>query len=123
MKAECVKRKYGINSDKNRIFPGLSGLIKINYKPDPEYTFNVALPDGVKIKQVHAKSIEWITDQRKVRNIIGIYAGFIPPRVKDGAYQEVLDVLFTTASSPTISFIFSDSTPLYILINHSCSAA
>ena len=96
MKAECVKRKYGINSDKNRIFPGLSGLVKINYKPDPEYTFNVALPDGVKIKPVHAKSIEWITDQRKVRNIIGIYAGFIPPRVKDVAYQEVLDVLFST---------------------------
>ena len=96
MKAECVKRKYGIASDKKRAFPALSGLTKINYKPDPEYTFNVALPDGVKVKPVHAKSIEWITDQRKTRNIVAVAAGFVPPVVKNGAFQEILDVLFST---------------------------
>ena len=96
MKAECVKRKYGIASDKKRAFPALSGLTKINYKPDPEYTFNVALPDGVKVKPVHAKAIEWITDQRKARNIVAVAAGFVPPIVKNAAYQEILDVLFST---------------------------
>ena len=96
MKAECVKRKYGITSDRRRAFPAVSGLVKINYKPDPEYTFNVALPDGVKVKPVHAKSIEYITDQRKARNIIGVAAGFVPPLQKGDAYQEVLDALFAT---------------------------
>ena len=96
MKAECVKRKYGIASDKRRAFPALSGLTKINYKPDPEYTLNVALPDGVKVKPVHAKSIEWITDQRKARNIVAVAAGFVPPVVKNDAYQEILDLLFST---------------------------
>mgnify|MGYP000669273662 CR=1 FL=1 len=68
MKSECIKRKFGIASDRRKAFPALSGLQKINYRPDPEYTFNVACPDGEKVKQVHAKSIEYLTDQRKIRN-------------------------------------------------------
>jgi len=96
MKSECIKRKFGIASDRRKAFPALSGLQKINYRPDPEYTFNVACPDGEKVKQVHAKSIEYLTDQRKIRNIIGVAANFVPPMQKGNIYQEIIDNLFNS---------------------------
>jgi len=46
MKSECAKRKYGFLSDRKVLFPKLSSLVKIKY-PEPEYTFNVELPNGV----------------------------------------------------------------------------
>ena len=38
-------------SDKKTHYPVLSGLVKIAY-PEPEYTFNVVLPDGETTRQV-----------------------------------------------------------------------
>ena len=98
MKPQCLKRKYGIASDRQKSFPLLSGLVKINYRPDPEYTFNVSIPGTDKVQTVFARSIEYITDQRKMRNIIANAAGVVPEMVKANIYQEVLDLLFATRS-------------------------
>lgn len=92
MKTECAKRKYGFLSDKKALFPKLSSLVKIKY-PEPEYTFNVELPNGDS-KNVKAKHIKQIVLQEEIRSIIAAAADFVPPKVKSNEFQEVLDNLF-----------------------------
>ena len=92
MKAECAKRKYGFLSDRKVLFPKLSSLVKIKY-PEPEYTFNVELPNGDS-KSVKAKHIKQIVLQEEIRSIIAAAADFVPPKVKSNEFQEVLDSLF-----------------------------
>ena len=92
MKSECVKRKYGFLSDRKILFPKLSTLVKIKY-PEPEYTFNVELPNG-ESKSVKAKNIKQIVLQEEIRSIIAAAADFVPPKVKSNEFQEVLDSLF-----------------------------
>jgi hypothetical protein len=93
LKAECRKRAFGYLSDKQVHYPVLSGLVKIAY-PEPEYTFNVVLPDGETTKQVRAKNIKQIINQDEIRGIIGNAAGFVPAKIKADKFQEVLDSLF-----------------------------
>ena len=92
MKSECAKRKYGFLSDRKVLFPKLSSLVKIKY-PEPEYTFNVELPNG-ESKNVKAKHIKQIVLQEEIRSIIAAAADFVPPKVKSNDFQEVLDNLF-----------------------------
>jgi|TARA_R100000084_G_scaffold106924_1_gene65893 hypothetical protein len=93
MKAECRKRKFGYLSDKQRIFPALSGLQKITY-PEPQYTFNVTLTDGQTTKEVRAKNIKQIIELDNIRAIIGAAADMIPPKIKQNEFQDILDNLF-----------------------------
>lgn len=93
MKAECRKRKFGYLSDKQRVFPGLSGLQKITY-PEPQYTFNVTLADGQTTKEVRAKNIKQIIELDNIRAIIGAAADMIPPKIKQNEFQDILDNLF-----------------------------
>src|SRR6056300_1796252 len=46
IKSECVKRKFGIISDKKINWPLMTNLIKVDFKPDPEYYFDVEREDG-----------------------------------------------------------------------------
>jgi len=100
MKAECRKRAFGYMSDKKTHYPVLSGLVKIAY-PEPEYTFNVVLPDGETTRQVRAKNIKQIINQDEIRGIIGNAAGFIPPKIKGDQFQEVMDTLFPPKETTT----------------------
>ena len=93
MKAECRKRKFGYLSDKQRLFPALSGLQKITY-PEPQYTFNVTLADGQTTKEVRAKNIKQIIELDNIRAIIGAAADMIPPKIKTNEFQDILDSLF-----------------------------
>lgn len=93
MKAECRNRKFGYLSDKRRLFPALSGLQKITY-PEPEYTFNVTLPDGERTKEVRAKNIKQIIELDNIRAIIGAAADVVPPKIKQNEFQDILDNLF-----------------------------
>jgi hypothetical protein len=93
MKAECRKRKFGYLSDKQRVFPALSGLQKITYA-EPQYTFNVTLSDGQTTKEVRAKNIRQIIELDNIRAIIGAAADMIPPKIKQNDFQDILDNLF-----------------------------
>jgi hypothetical protein len=93
MKAECRKRKFGYLSDKQRLFPALSGLQKITY-PEPQYTFNVTLSDGQTTKEVRAKNIKQIIELDNIRAIIGAAADMVPPKIKQNEFQDILDNLF-----------------------------
>lgn len=93
LKAECRKRKFGYLSDKQRSFPALSGLQKITY-PEPQYTFNVTLPDGQTTKEVRANNVKQLIEQENLRAIIAAAADMVPPRLKSDEFQDVLDGLF-----------------------------
>jgi hypothetical protein len=70
IKSECIKRKFGILSDKKKKYPKISGLQKYEY-PEPEYTFNIEKPDGSGVVSCRAKNIRQITNQLEMRNLIG----------------------------------------------------
>lgn len=102
IKSECIKRQFGILSDKKKKYPKVSGLQKYDY-PEPEYTFNIEKPDGSGVISCRAKNIRQITNQLEMRNLIGNAAGFVPPMVKQWEYQEsVIDILFSTKNPEII---------------------
>lgn len=92
MKAECLKRKYGVASDRKKMFPLLSNLVKINY-PEPEYTFNVELPENKGTKPVRAKDIKQIKDQEELRALIMKTANMYVAKIKGDDFESVLDKL------------------------------
>ena len=96
MRGLCVKREFGVASDFQDSYPLCGNLEKVDLEPEPEYNFDVTLPDGQTVRSVHCKTIEHLTDQRKRRNSIAKYAGFVPPLQKGGDDQKILDGLFKT---------------------------
>ena len=96
MRGLCVKRPFGVASDYQDAYPLCGNLEKVDLEPEPEYNFDVTLTDGQSVRSVHCKTIEHLTDQRKRRNSIAKYAGFVPHLQKGVDDQKVLDALFKT---------------------------
>ena len=94
-KGTCLRRKFGIGSHKESSWPQISGLIKIDYKPDPEYFFNVELSDS-KVVQIHAKTIKKIAEMKEMRALIADQTSIFPPIIKNNEYQPILDALWAT---------------------------
>ena len=94
IRSECVKRKFGIASDKKISWPTLSGLQKIDFKPDPEFYFTVETADGESVP-VHAKDINKIKDQSELKGLIMAQTGIVPPPVKAMEFWEIQEALFT----------------------------
>jgi hypothetical protein len=97
VKSECLKRKFGVASDKVKKFPALSALIKIDYSPEPEFRFTVHYNDkieGEASQQIIARDINYIMDQEKLRRLIGAHTPIPPPRIKGDDMQNILDVLW-----------------------------
>ena len=97
VKSECLKRKFGVASDKVKKFPTLSALIKIDYSPDPEFRFTVHYNDkieGETTQQIIARDINYIMDQEKLRRLIGAHTPIPPPRIKGDDMQNILDNLW-----------------------------
>mgnify|MGYP003126954535 FL=1 len=97
VKSECLKRKFGVASDKVKKFPTLSALIKIDYSPDPEFRFTVHYNDKVEgetTQQIIARDVNYIMDQEKLRRLIGAHTPIPPPRLKNDDMQNILDNLW-----------------------------
>ena len=97
VKSECLKRKFGVASDKVKKFPALSALIKIDYSPEPEFRFTVHYNDKVEgetTQQIIARDINFIMDQEKLRRLIGAHTPIPPPRIKGDDMQNILDNLW-----------------------------
>ena len=92
-KATCVKRKFGISVGRKNAWPLISGLIRINYKPDPEFYFNVEVSTS-KTVQVHAKDVKKVTEMRELRSLIAAQTGICPPVIKQTEFQPILDSLY-----------------------------
>jgi hypothetical protein len=92
-KGTCLKRKFGIGSHRSTSWPQVSGLIKMDYKPDPEFFINVDLADG-KVVQIHAKHIKKIAEMKEMRALIAEQTPIFPPILKQNEYQTILDTLW-----------------------------
>ena len=92
-KGTCLKRKFGIGSHRSTTWPQVSGLIKMDYKPDPEFFINIDLADG-KVVQIHAKHIKKISEMKEMRALIAEQTPIFPPILKQNEYQVILDTLW-----------------------------
>jgi hypothetical protein len=114
VKSECVKRAFGILSDKKINWPRLTNLIKVDFKPDPEYYFTVEREDGESVT-VHAKSKNEIKDQQELRGLIMAQADELPPPIKAMEFYEMIKAL--VASQDTVQPA-PGTTPMEILKKH-----
>ena len=92
VKSECVKRKFGIISDKKVNWPLMNNLQKIDFKPDPEYYFTVENKKGESVP-VHAKDVNKIKDQKELRGLIMAQADVFPPPIKAMEFYEMINAL------------------------------
>jgi len=92
VKSECVKRKFGIISDKKVNWPLMNHLIKVDFKPDPEYYFTVENKKGESVP-VHAKDVNKIKDQKELRGLIMAQADVFPPPIKAMEFYEMINGL------------------------------
>ena len=67
----------------------LSGLQKIDFKPDPEFYLNVTKPDG-SVVQIHAKDIKKIIEQGELKALIAAQADMLPPSIKSTDFQPMI---------------------------------
>ena len=114
IKSECVKRKFGIMSDRKISWPRLSNLIKIDFKPDPEYYFDVERDDGETVT-VHAKDVNRIKDQQELRGLMMAQADELPPVVKGQEFYEIIKALLSTQDTVQPA---PGTTPMDILKKH-----
>jgi hypothetical protein len=114
IKSECVKRKFGIISDRKISWPRLSNLIKVDFKPDPEYYFDVEREDGETVT-VHAKDVNRIKDQQELRGLMMAQADELPPIVKGQEFYEIIKSLLATQDTVQPA---PGTTPIDILKKH-----
>ena len=114
IKSECVKRKFGIMSDRKISWPRLSNLIKVDFKPDPEYYFDVEREDGETVT-VHAKDVNRIKDQQELRGLMMAQADELPPVVKGQEFYEIIKSLLATQDTVQPA---PGTTPMDILKKH-----
>ena len=94
-KGACIKRKFGIGSNRDTHWPQLSNLIKITYRPDPEYFFDVELGNN-DVVQVHAKNISKMDEVIQMRKLVADNTNIFPPIIKQHDFQKILDGLWAT---------------------------
>ncbi|MAJ58156.1 MAG: hypothetical protein CMI74_08885 [Candidatus Pelagibacter sp.] len=94
MKSVCIKRKFGITSDKKKSWPMLSNLTQIDYKPNPEYYFTVEKPGGETV-QIHANHVNKLRDQRELKGVLMEQAHIVPPTIKNSEFFEIQTALFS----------------------------
>ena len=92
VKSECVKRRFGIISDKKINWPLMNHLIKVDFKPDPEYYFTVENKKGESVP-VHAKDVNKLKDQKELRGLIMAQADVFPPPIKAMEFYEMINAL------------------------------
>ena len=98
VKSECVKRKFGIISDKKINWPLMTNLQKIDFKPDPEYYFTVENKKGESVP-VHAKDVNKIKDQKELRGLIMAQVDVLPPPIKAMKFYEMINALLDTVDT------------------------
>jgi len=89
MKHVCVKRKFGIKSDVNSIFPLISGLQKI-MSTTPRLRFMVEKPDGKPV-QCEASSPGMFTTQKFLLDLIWLQADFYPDPLSPKQFRAFLN--------------------------------
>ena len=95
VKSECLKRKFGIISDKKIDWPLMTNLIKVDFKPDPEYYLTVENKKGESVS-VHAKDVNKLKDQKELRGLVMAQADIFPPPIKAMDFHAMINALLDT---------------------------
>src|SRR5210317_267558 len=95
VKSECVKRKFGIISDRKIDWPLMTNLIKVDFKPDPEYYLTVENKKGESVS-VHAKDVNKLKDQKELRGLVMAQADIFPPPIKAMDFHAMINALLDT---------------------------
>ncbi len=91
----CLSRKYGLGKDAFQAWPEIVSITKWEYKPDPAYDLHVKMPDG-KIKVIHAKHVDYIIDQKRLKSILAAHANYLPPTLKNNKFTTMINALLDT---------------------------
>jgi hypothetical protein len=92
-KPVCRERTFGILSDKKKNWPPFSNLTKINYQPDPQYTFDVTLRDG-KVKEVKVPNQNIFYNKALLKGCVTKYADIHLPDIRPFQYDDHINKLF-----------------------------
>ena len=92
-RAVCRERTFGILSDKKKSWPPFSNLTKINYQPDPQYTFDVTLNDG-SVKQVKVPNQNVFYNKILLKGCVTKYADIHLPDIRPFQYDDHVNKLF-----------------------------
>jgi len=95
VKSECVKRRFGVISDKKIDWPMMTNLIKVDFKPDPEYYFTVENKTGESVV-VHAKNVIQLRDQKELGSLIMAQVNVLPPPIKPLDFHVMINGLLDT---------------------------
>jgi len=98
VKSECVKRRFGVISDKKIDWPMMTNLIKVDFKPDPEYYFTVANKTGHSVI-VHAKNVTQLRDQKELGSLIMAQVNVLPPPIKPLDFHALINALLDTVDT------------------------
>src|SRR6056300_1155554 len=98
VKSECVKRRFGVISDKKIDWPMMTNLIKVDFKPDPEYYFTVENKTGESVV-VHAKNVTQLRDQKELGSLIMAQVNVLPPPIKPLDFHALINALLDTVDT------------------------
>ncbi len=72
----------------------MNHLIKVDFKPDPEYYFTVEKPGGETV-QIHANHVNKLRDQRELKGCAHGTSTHSPPTIKNSEFFEIQTALFS----------------------------
>tara|TARA_A100001515_G_scaffold46767_1_gene36839 strand:- start:2874 stop:4532 length:1659 start_codon:yes stop_codon:yes gene_type:complete len=107
----CRSRKYGIGKGALQAWPEIVSITKWEYKPDPAYDMHVKMPNG-KIKIIHAKHVDYLVDQKRIKSLLAAHANYLPPTLKNNKFTEMINSHLLTAQ---IEFPEIETQPIGIL--------
>jgi hypothetical protein len=91
----CLRRKYGVGRQINSSWPEIISVTKIAYRPHPKFILYVKEQDG-KIKNINAKVVEQIIEQRRLRALIAENTSVVPEPIKQKEFQAMVSGIWAT---------------------------
>ena len=114
IKNTCLRRKFGVGKQLNASWPEIISVTKMDYRPHPKFFLYVKQPSG-KIKSIHAKVVEQIIEQRRLRALIAEHTNIVPPPIKAKDFQDIVSDLWSQLNVETPD---PESQPAGILFRH-----
>jgi hypothetical protein len=98
----------------NASWPDIISVTKMDYRPHPRFFLYVKQPSG-KIKNINAKTVKQIIEQRELRALIAEHTNIVPPPIKAKDFQDIISGLWSQLNVETPD---PESQPAGILFRH-----
>jgi hypothetical protein len=114
IKSTCLRRRFGVGKQLNASWPDIISVTKMDYRPHPRFFLYVKQPSG-KIKNINAKTVKQIIEQRELRALIAEHTNIVPPPIKPKDFQDIIASLWSQLNVETPD---PESQPAGILYRH-----